>query len=269
MARRSRVDLYYWPMIQGRGEFVRLLLEEAGADYVDVARTQGRHGGDAAHPDGRGARRPAVRAAVRARRRRGRLADRQHPGLPGATIRSRAGRRGAARGGEPDPAHHRRPGGRGARHAPPDLRGALLRGPEEGGEATRARFRRGTLAAIPRLARARFSTRNTKSNGRWLVGRDRTYADLSAFQVVEGLRYAFPNAMAAARAQDPAARRAARSGGGAATDRGLPAIPRGASRSTRTASSAGIRSWTRPHRAAERTGAESGADSGAKSWPTR
>ena len=41
MARRSRVDLYYWPMIQGRGEFVRLLLEEAGADYVDVARRKG------------------------------------------------------------------------------------------------------------------------------------------------------------------------------------------------------------------------------------
>src|SRR5213083_301994 len=33
-----RVELYYWPTIQGRGEFVRLLLEEAGADYVDVAR---------------------------------------------------------------------------------------------------------------------------------------------------------------------------------------------------------------------------------------
>lgn len=30
--------LYYWPGIQGRGEFVRLALEEAGADYVDVAR---------------------------------------------------------------------------------------------------------------------------------------------------------------------------------------------------------------------------------------
>jgi glutathione S-transferase len=28
--------LYYWPGIQGRGEFVRLALEEAGADYVDV-----------------------------------------------------------------------------------------------------------------------------------------------------------------------------------------------------------------------------------------
>lgn len=33
-----RYELYYWPTIQGRGEFVRLALEEAGADYVDVAR---------------------------------------------------------------------------------------------------------------------------------------------------------------------------------------------------------------------------------------
>jgi glutathione S-transferase len=31
-------ELYYWPSIQGRGEFVRLALEEAGAKYVDVAR---------------------------------------------------------------------------------------------------------------------------------------------------------------------------------------------------------------------------------------
>jgi glutathione S-transferase len=30
--------LYYWPSIQGRGEFVRLVLEDAGAEYVDVAR---------------------------------------------------------------------------------------------------------------------------------------------------------------------------------------------------------------------------------------
>jgi glutathione S-transferase len=33
-----RYELYYWPMIQGRGEFIRLALEDAGADYVDVAR---------------------------------------------------------------------------------------------------------------------------------------------------------------------------------------------------------------------------------------
>ena len=33
-----RYELYYQPSIQGRGEFVRLPLEDAGADYVDVAR---------------------------------------------------------------------------------------------------------------------------------------------------------------------------------------------------------------------------------------
>jgi len=33
-----RYELYYWPEIQGRGEFVRLALEDAGADYVDVGR---------------------------------------------------------------------------------------------------------------------------------------------------------------------------------------------------------------------------------------
>ena len=34
-----KYELYYWPDIQGRGEYVRLALEEARADYVDVART--------------------------------------------------------------------------------------------------------------------------------------------------------------------------------------------------------------------------------------
>lgn len=37
-----RYELFYWPSIQGRGEFVRLALEAADADYVDVAREQGR-----------------------------------------------------------------------------------------------------------------------------------------------------------------------------------------------------------------------------------
>lgn len=36
-----KYELYYWPSIQGRGEFVRLALEEAGAKYVDVARGEG------------------------------------------------------------------------------------------------------------------------------------------------------------------------------------------------------------------------------------
>ena len=33
-----RYQFYYWPSIQGRGEFVRLALEEVGAAYVDVGR---------------------------------------------------------------------------------------------------------------------------------------------------------------------------------------------------------------------------------------
>ena len=34
-------DFYYWPVMQGRGEFVRLALEQAGAKYTDVAREEG------------------------------------------------------------------------------------------------------------------------------------------------------------------------------------------------------------------------------------
>lgn len=36
-----RYQLFYWPGIQGRGEFVRLALEDAGASYDDVARSSG------------------------------------------------------------------------------------------------------------------------------------------------------------------------------------------------------------------------------------
>jgi glutathione S-transferase len=36
-----KYELFYWPYIQGRGEYVRLALEDAGASYVDVARGSG------------------------------------------------------------------------------------------------------------------------------------------------------------------------------------------------------------------------------------
>lgn len=42
-----RYELYYWPGIPGRGEFIRLALEDAGAEYVDVSR----HGGDRANAE--------------------------------------------------------------------------------------------------------------------------------------------------------------------------------------------------------------------------
>jgi len=39
------IELYYWPHIQGRGEFVRLVLEETGTDYIDVGRLPEDEGG--------------------------------------------------------------------------------------------------------------------------------------------------------------------------------------------------------------------------------
>jgi glutathione S-transferase len=41
-------ELFYWPTIQGRGEFVRLAFEDAGVAYVDVARLPASQGGGAA-----------------------------------------------------------------------------------------------------------------------------------------------------------------------------------------------------------------------------
>ncbi len=41
-------ELYYWPEIEGRGEFIRLALEEAAADYIDIARRPESAGGGAA-----------------------------------------------------------------------------------------------------------------------------------------------------------------------------------------------------------------------------
>src|SRR5881392_2139415 len=55
---RMAYQLYYWPGIQGRGEFVRLALEEAGAEFVDVARGRGGVGAMQRLMDGAGATHP-------------------------------------------------------------------------------------------------------------------------------------------------------------------------------------------------------------------
>jgi glutathione S-transferase len=41
----AKYELFYWAEIQGRGEFIRLALEDAGVDYVDVARMPGKSAG--------------------------------------------------------------------------------------------------------------------------------------------------------------------------------------------------------------------------------
>jgi glutathione S-transferase len=47
MPEANSYELYYWPTIQGRGEFIRLALEDGGAGYVDVARRPEERGGGA------------------------------------------------------------------------------------------------------------------------------------------------------------------------------------------------------------------------------
>lgn len=44
-AKSEHYELYYWPTIQGRGEFIRLAFEEAGVPYVDVGRLPEEEGG--------------------------------------------------------------------------------------------------------------------------------------------------------------------------------------------------------------------------------
>ena len=55
-------ELYYWPGVQGRGEFVRLALEEAGVRYIDTALLSEAAGGGAPSIlrvlEGKGTRRP-------------------------------------------------------------------------------------------------------------------------------------------------------------------------------------------------------------------
>ena len=60
-----------------------------------------------------------------------------------------------------------------------------------------------------------------KNGGKYLVGGRLSYVDLSLFQIVEGLRYAFPKRMKRFEKKVPRLGRAARPGGAAAADQGL------------------------------------------------
>ncbi|HYD57474.1 MAG TPA: glutathione S-transferase [Burkholderiales bacterium] len=171
-------ELYYWPQIQGRGEFVRLALEDAGARYMDVARGRG---GEARMmrllgPGGAFAP-PALKA--------GKLVLFQTPNI----LHWLAPRLGLAPRSEPARAallqqqltiadwlaevhdtHH--------------PVAAHLYYEDQKKEARRraAEFRRERLPKY-----MKFFARPQKRFG---------YVHLSLFQMVEGLRYAFPNAMA-------------------------------------------------------------------------
>jgi glutathione S-transferase len=192
-----RYQLYYWPSIQGRGEFVRLALEEAGAAYDDVARL----------PESRGG---GVRALLRLMERR----DDARP--PFAPPFLKAGRHLV--GQTANVLLHLGPRLKLVPTAEPDrlwvhqiqltvadlveevhgthhpIAGSLYyRDQQREAARTAARFR---AERMPKYLGwfERILARNPKRGG-WLVGARPTYADLSVFQVVAGLRYAFPVAM--------------------------------------------------------------------------
>jgi glutathione S-transferase len=188
-------ELYYWPGIQGRGEFVRLALEQAGADYVDVARVQGVSALTRGLKDASSPRPPfappylkdgevvvAQTAAILLYL--GRRLDLAPRDEAGALWTHQIQLTLSDIVNEAHDTHH--PIGVGLYYE--DQKPEALRRAQE--------FRR---ERIPKyfswLERV---LGNNPAAGGWLVGDAVTYADLSAFQVVEGLRYAFPNGAAAA-----------------------------------------------------------------------
>lgn len=188
-------ELFYWPGIQGRGEFVRLALEEAGAEYEDVARGPG--GVDAllaalkegptpsfAPPflrvDGMTIGQTAVILML--------LGERH-----GLAPQDTAGRLWthqlqltiADLVAEAHDTHH--PVGSGLYY-------------DDQKEEARRRAQDFRAARIPKFFGYFSQVLGAKD---YLLGTELTYADLSLFQVLEGLDYAFPKASARALAQHP------------------------------------------------------------------
>ena len=185
-----RYELYYWPGIQGRGEFVRLALEEAGVDYADVARERGM-----------GAMMKMMEASGTP---------------PFAPPFLKAGR--LVIGQTANILHYL-----GSRHglAPKTEAGRLWLhqlqltiadfvlevhdthhpiGPSLYYEDQRAPAKKRTAEfwkeRVPKYL-GYFEGLLESSSGSWVTGRRVTYVDLSLFQLVAGLRYAFPKRMKA------------------------------------------------------------------------
>lgn len=183
-------ELYYWPAIQGRGEFVRLTLEEAGADYIDVAReSEGlavmmRMMDHAEHPpfappflkDGETIIGQTATILLYLGARHGLAPKDPAGGLWTQQIQLTI----ADFVAEAHDTHH--PVGVGLYYE--DQKEEALR---RSGEFRKSR--------IPKFL-GWFETilSRNPARGGYLVGSSLTYADLSLFQVVEGLSYAFPKA---------------------------------------------------------------------------
>jgi glutathione S-transferase len=209
MTTKTRYELYYWPEIPGRGEFVRLALEAAGADYVDVAR----------HPHG-------IKAMMAL------LADESLALAPFAPPFLKVDEQviaqtslilhflGPRLGMVPDDEASRLRAQQlmltiadavVEAHDAHHPIGASLYYEDQKPEAKR-RAQLFVKERIPKFLSyfERALSKNTTSKGEHFVGRTLSYVDLSMFQLLGGLDYAFPNTMAALETRIPLLRALAR-----------------------------------------------------------
>ena len=194
MPKAPRYELYYWPQIQGRGEFVRLALEDAGADYVDVAREPGGmralmrmikgnlDGGVSPAPLAP----PFLRAGKLLIAQTAAILNFLGPRL-GLVPASEAGRFAALQHqltladlvAEAHDTHH------------PIAVGLYYEDQKAEAKRRSEQFLRDRVPKFIGYFEA--VLRRGGPHRRYLLGRTCSYADLSLFQAVEGLRYAFPN----------------------------------------------------------------------------
>ncbi len=189
-----RYELYYWPGIQGRGEFVRLALEEAGADYVDVVRMPKAEGGGIETLFSMMQKAPSPAPFAPPFLKAGRILVAQTANIL-AFLGPRLGLVPAAEAkrvaalqlsltiadmvSEAHDTHHP---------------SATSKTYEEQKPEAKKRARAFTHERIPKFFR-HFERALSESGGRFLLGRSLSYVDLSMFQLVSGLDWAFPKAM--------------------------------------------------------------------------
>jgi glutathione S-transferase len=196
-------ELYYWPSVQGRGEFVRLALEEGGAHYRDVARESGKGAGMAAMMrllNGRVARPPFAPPFLKA----GQLLIGQTANIlqflgprHGLAPKAAAGRLWTHQLQltivdflvEIHDSHH-------------PVAGSLYY--EEQRSEARRRAADFVTNRLPKfLGYFEKVLAQHASGKRYALGAHLTYVDLSLFQIVAGLNFAFPRAMARAARKYP------------------------------------------------------------------
>lgn len=182
-------ELYYWPTIQGRGEFIRLALEAAGAPYRDVSREDDGKAMMTLMKGGFGAAfaPPFLRQGDRT------------IGQVAAILAWIGPQLGLSPDGDSDRAwlnqiqltfadlvaevHDT--------HHPIDLMAYYDDQKPEAARRSRG-FREHRIPKFLGWAETILTTNPAGPD--WLVGDRLTYADLSLIQVVDGLRYAFPKA---------------------------------------------------------------------------